>query len=772
MLLIQEIEVSETSDAGSSGLDVFAMAVINCHQAINTLLVRTVSKLPELFVDHPYYKDVVTCTYDQERPEDDDRRVEGTTDLESKTNYREKLCEVLADAFPAYSDYLRLHHAPNMWYDGREIQSEKGIGQTRRFPLDPDPRSNICKWLLTSPFLSFSEFLILSFARQTSMFYADPNTSLYTRDFENLFSRFDNSFSRYLLTISDTRRTVLHYATVYSSSHPLFKWIDDADITADDDIWLMKDSSKRTAIHLLLALRSPGKGSGYGRFSFSELFEHQPRWNPLERESWEYEGWKCQINLRSVHLANGSDYFPVDAYIEYDSKYGDFRGVCLFLRLDSIICTSPHLANTARGEWYDAMISFMKRDMEDLHLLYRLYPCAVVGFAEAGVAHALALYVRMRRTAIRMAVKYKCCFDPARIECPIPPGPLATELGLLSWYPDGIGEPLPEFRPLRWYSLRNAAVYVAASTADLEMLRILLESGQFDTHFVDEEGNTLLHAVVECKDVAVGSTPVMLLDYAEIPDERFKKLDDREQSSAEDQQKEKQRLLESRRQGCVNLLLQEGLDIWQKNYSERIPDPGPNASPDYILWWYQEQRRETQDQKASFSAATTAISVTAALVATASYVGPLQPPLGYSSEDVDQIAKVQAGILPVRIFFVCNTMAFYLAVAAVVLSLTPSLPMPNESTREELKRIRRSVTWSLIFLIVSLISILSAFASASVVVIPNGEKWNHGWLTASPILVTCTICLVVLIFCCIRALRLVRHDNSALGTFYRKWIPI
>ncbi|KAL3679539.1 hypothetical protein R1sor_022495 [Riccia sorocarpa] len=692
-------QISETSDAGSSGLDVFAMAVINCHQAINTLLVRTVSTLLELFVDHPYYKDVVTCTYDQERPEDDDRRVEGTTDLESKTDYREKLCEVLADVFPVYSDYLNLDRAPNMWNGGREIQSEKGIcPQTRD--------SNISQWMLTSPFLSFSEFVILSFARDTYTLFKDSSIFVYRSNFENSLSRFDNSFSRYLLTISDTRRTVMHYATLYGPSHPLLNWILDAGITADDDIWLMEDSSKRTAIHLLLALQgmSLGGESGYGRFSFSELFAHQPKWKPVGRESWEYKGWNCQINICSVHLANGSFLDKKMEYLLQSSRKED-RLHGLSLRLYSIICTSPHLSDTDRAQWFEAMVNCMEYWDTDLSYLL-LRPRAVAGQSILDLWHPLSLYVSMGRTAlVQVAVKYDCCFDPARFN------------------------PLGEASV--WWS---AAVHIAASRADPEMLRIILESGKFDPHYVNGDGNTLLHAAVECKDLQ--STPVMLIDYAEIPSTRFEKLHDREQSSAMDQQKDKQRLLESRRQGCVNLLLQEGVDIWQKNNSGRIPDPGPNASPDYNLWWYQEQRRETQDQKTSFSGAAAAISVTAALVATASYVGPLQPPLGYSSEDVDQIAKVQAGILPVRIFFVCNTMAFYLAVAAVVLSLTPSLPMPHESIREELKRIRRSVTWSLIFLILSLISILLAFGSASVVVIPNRDIWNHGWLTASPMLVT------------------------------------
>ncbi|KAL3685624.1 hypothetical protein R1sor_003646 [Riccia sorocarpa] len=159
-----------------------------------------------------------------------------------------------------------------------------------------------------------------------------------------------------------------------------------------------------------------------------------------------------------------------------------------------------------------------------------------------------------------------------------------------------------------------------------------------------------------------------------------------------------------------------------------------------------------QDEKTSFGGAGSAVSVTTALVATASYIGPLQPPLGYSGED-----QVQTEIPAVRVFFVLNTLAFYLTIAAVVLSLTPALPVANESTHGELKHIRRSVIWALLFLIISLIAILSAFASASVVVIPNAERW----LTIAPVVIGCVLCVVMLILCYIRAIKLVSKNSVA-----------
>ncbi|KAL3692766.1 hypothetical protein R1sor_006417 [Riccia sorocarpa] len=309
-------------------------------------------------------------------------------------------------------------------------------------------------------------------------------------------------------------------------------------------------------------------------------------------------------------------------------------------------------------------------------------------------------------------------------------------------------------------TLKSALLW-AAEQADPEVLRLILETGRFDLHCQDQHGNTLLHAAVRCEDPT--SLPTMLLNFLEVPKECPHGLRNLDHSlMTRPQQREEEFHRESRRHGCLNLLLQEGLDIWETNKTGRIPDPGPKASPGYNLWWYERLAKETLDQKASFNAAGGAVSVTAALVATASYIGPLQPPLAYSWEDKDGVSKVQSGITAVRVFFVLSTLAFYLAIAAVVLSFTPVLPAPHESTRGELKRIRRSVLWALMFLIVSLIAILFAFASASIVVISSAERW----LTVAPVVVGCVICVVVLIFCCFRAIKLVSHKNSSVGRLY------
>ncbi|KAL3678491.1 hypothetical protein R1sor_021447 [Riccia sorocarpa] len=323
--------------------------------------------------------------------------------------------------------------------------------------------------------------------------------------------------------------------------------------------------------------------------------------------------------------------------------------------------------------------------------------------------------------------------------------------------------------------LPRSALHMAAEEGDPELLRILLETGKFDSHYVDapDNGDTFLHAAVCCKN----TFPLlpMLLDYVEIPDQHYGEFGKVEQDlmmMGQQHYKEERQHRESRHQGCVNLLIQEGLDVWEPNKLGRIPDPGQDASPEYSLWWYEKLTLDTLGQKTSFSSAAAAISVTASLVATASYVGPLQPPLGYSLEDVDQIAKIQAEVLPVRVFFMCNTIAFYLAIAAVVFSLTPSLPMPHESTREELNRMRKRVTSALVLLILSLVAILSAFASASIVVIPNKNRWNQGWLAASSVIIGSVGCLVALVFSGIRAISLLCHNNSAVGRLYSKWVCI
>ncbi|KAL3678490.1 hypothetical protein R1sor_021446 [Riccia sorocarpa] len=502
----------------------------------------------------------------------------------------------------------------------------------------------------------------------------------------------------------------------------------------------MKDSSYRTVAHLILASESAPLDN------LQLSLQYASKWEPVERQSWEYNGLICWLNLRLVHEVNGSVYFSTKSEI----IVGGYRS----LTFEQILLTSPHLTETDRTVRLE---SILKLGLEPRSCCLR--PSVHAGVTSDRLFTPLQYYLLMGYSdLVQLMAEDDECYDPARINNQIHQA-------------EGIFAVLPP-NELCLHFMPKSALHLAAERADSEILRIILETGKFDPHFVDaEKGNTLLHPAARCE--ATTFLPAMLIDYVEIPEKFSSNSGVEQRPMIKDQQSEKEeRHHESRRQGCVNLLLQEGLDIWETNKSGRIPGPGPKASPEYSLWWYEKLAHETQDQKTSFSAAATAISVTAALVATASYIGPLQPPLGYSLEDEDQIAKIQAEVLPVRVFFVCNTFAFYLAIAAVVFSLTPSLPMPHESTHGELNRIRRSVTSALVLLILSLVAILSAFASTSIVVIPNGKRWNHGWLTASSVIVGSIGCIVALIFSCTRAVRLLCHDNSIVSRIYSKWVCI
>ena len=67
----------------------------------------------------------------------------------------------------------------------------------------------------------------------------------------------------------------------------------------------------------------------------------------------------------------------------------------------------------------------------------------------------------------------------------------------------------------------------------------------------------------------------------------------------------------------------------------KVANPGPNTRDDddeFLSWWLERLAKETLDTRNGLNQKGNAISVIEALIATASYVGPLQPPLSYGSE--------------------------------------------------------------------------------------------------------------------------------------------
>ncbi|KAL3697436.1 hypothetical protein R1sor_011512 [Riccia sorocarpa] len=328
-----------------------------------------------------------------------------------------------------------------------------------------------------------------------------------------------------------------------------------------------------------------------------------------------------------------------------------------------------------------------------------------------------------------------------------------------------------------------SSLHYAAEQGDLEKIRRILETNKFDCTY-DGKGKTLLQSALFCQEPS--SFLLLLQDYVNIytmsihehsNSSRTKDTEGMTEHAGKQpcqcaKHKREKLEVESNHIGCVNYLLQVGLDAWQTDSDNKIADPGPKASGDYKKWWYEKVMQETHNQKTGFGAAANALSVTAALVVTASYIGPLQPPLGYNLVDEDHISKMQVDILPVRIFLVCNNLAFFFALTAIMMYLTPSLPMPKQSTLEEMARMRRSVSSALIALIVFVTAILIAFASAIIPVTPNEGNPNRRWLSISTLMIGIPMCLSKIAICCIRADRLYFHNSITVRRWYARHVFI
>ena len=199
---------------------------------------------------------------------------------------------------------------------------------------------------------------------------------------------------------------------------------------------------------------------------------------------------------------------------------------------------------------------------------------------------------------------------------------------------------------------------------------------------------------------------------------------------------------------CLDLLLQAGLDMDQGNKDGETPQIGPHTPKDVQKWWYDKIAKELQETKQNVADATNAVSVVAALVATTSFVGPLQPPLGLSTDtDVENLwllgySQVNHAAIDVFIFF--DSLSFYLAIASIMLALIPSLSIQREGFLSGVKRAQGYLQGAVVLLFASITFLICTFSAATVAIIPEG-RWKYKAIIVSTTIFGGLICFVVLV---------------------------
>ncbi len=310
------------------------------------------------------------------------------------------------------------------------------------------------------------------------------------------------------------------------------------------------------------------------------------------------------------------------------------------------------------------------------------------------------------------------------------------------------------------------AILCAALSGQVEAIQSILKYSVYDPIIEDDRFGTALHVAVKQSNLKVNDLKRLqvLASMHSLPNSKPYKRIKQDFTKCEVDQVVP-RMYSANEKSCINVLLQAGIDIWTPHpRTKQFPSPGPMADNDANIWWYDKVVKEVVDAKTSISYAANATSVVAALVATASFIGPFQPPLGYARED----GYVQADRSPVRVYLVCNSLSFFFSVASILMAVLPAIPMPKESLYDELLRSQRCLKASALMLLIAIMCILISFSSASIAVVSSA--WGQKQLVVAGIVCGGAVCMVVLVVYMIRLLRMVFHRNAGIRRIFAKYM--
>lgn len=219
--------------------------------------------------------------------------------------------------------------------------------------------------------------------------------------------------------------------------------------------------------------------------------------------------------------------------------------------------------------------------------------------------------------------------------------------------------------------------------------------------------------------------------------------------------------------GCMELLMQAGLDMNKTNIDGYCPELCAATPEDVRQWWYEKFTKQTTEALNNLFAAANAVSVTAALVATASFVGPLQPPLGFASGESEDWLNgyAQFDHPAVEAFMFCDNLTFYLSMASIILAMIPFLPISHEGILREVQVAQKSVQAAVIVLFMSIVFLICAYFCAAVSAVPK-DYWRYKSLTMFTTGSGGMICTLVLVLFCLRLLRVIKVKNVVVINAY------
>lgn len=150
---------------------------------------------------------------------------------------------------------------------------------------------------------------------------------------------------------------------------------------------------------------------------------------------------------------------------------------------------------------------------------------------------------------------------------------------------------------------------------------------------------------------------------------------------------------------------------------------------------------------------TNAILVGAALIASITFAGWLQPPLGYQAYyqyprnatmpgapagEFQQYAAI-AEHLSLKIFWVTNSLSFYFAIAAILAGAGAMVPRRGLGELAEVKRTRAAAYWTGFVFSWAVVFVVVAFTAAGFASLPPG--FTYGSYMASTLVAGCLVCI-------------------------------